>query len=51
MPEAVFNFIALLGWNPGGEEEIFSREQLIDLLMKIASASRQLPLIRRKWIG
>lgn len=31
MPEAVFNFIALLGWNPGGEEEIFSREQLIDL--------------------
>ncbi|HEP4386272.1 TPA: glutamate--tRNA ligase, partial [Streptococcus pyogenes] len=31
MPEAVFNFIALLGWNPGGEEEIFSREQLIAL--------------------
>ncbi|HEL0679166.1 TPA: glutamate--tRNA ligase [Streptococcus equi subsp. zooepidemicus] len=31
MPEAVFNFIALLGWNPGGVAEIFSREQLIDL--------------------
>lgn len=31
MSEAVFNFIALLGWNPGGEEEIFSREQLINL--------------------
>ncbi|WP_414604296.1 glutamate--tRNA ligase family protein [Streptococcus equi] len=31
MPEAVFNFIALLGWNPGGEAEIFSREQLIAL--------------------
>lgn len=31
LPEAVFNFIALLGWNPGGEEEIFSREQLIAL--------------------
>ena len=31
MPEAVFNFIALLGWNPGGEEEIFSREELIQL--------------------
>lgn len=31
LPEAVFNFIALLGWNPGGEEEIFSREQLIEL--------------------
>lgn len=31
LPEAVFNFIALLGWNPGGEEEIFSQTQLIDL--------------------
>ncbi len=31
MPEAVFNFIALLGWNPGGEDEIFSREELINL--------------------
>jgi nondiscriminating glutamyl-tRNA synthetase len=29
MSEAIFNFIALLGWNPGGEEEIFTREQLI----------------------
>ncbi|MGT2896721.1 glutamate--tRNA ligase [Streptococcus entericus] len=31
LPEAVFNFIALLGWNPGGEEEIFSREDFIKL--------------------
>jgi nondiscriminating glutamyl-tRNA synthetase len=31
LPEAVFNFIALLGWSPEGEEELFSREQLIDL--------------------
>ncbi len=31
LPEAVFNFIALLGWNPGGEEEIFSQTELIQL--------------------
>ncbi|AND78591.1 glutamate--tRNA ligase [Streptococcus pantholopis] len=31
LPEAIFNFIALLGWNPGGENEIFSRQELIDL--------------------
>ncbi|TWS94943.1 glutamate--tRNA ligase [Streptococcus sp. sy018] len=31
LPEAVFNFISLLGWNPGGEEEIFSRQELIEL--------------------
>ena len=28
LPEAMFNFIALLGWSPEGEEEIFSREEL-----------------------
>lgn len=29
LPEAIFNFIALLGWSPTGEEEIFSPEELI----------------------
>jgi glutamyl-tRNA synthetase len=28
-PEAVINFLALLGWNPGTEQEIFSVEELI----------------------
>tara|TARA_R110002049_G_scaffold50539_18_gene143473 strand:- start:532 stop:2043 length:1512 start_codon:yes stop_codon:yes gene_type:complete len=28
-PEAVINFLALLGWNPGTEQEIFSLEELI----------------------
>src|SRR5690625_4243597 len=31
LPEAMFNFITLLGWSPGGEEEMFTREQLIDI--------------------
>lgn len=30
-PEAVVNFLALLGWNPGGEQEIFSLEELVKL--------------------
>jgi glutamyl-tRNA synthetase len=29
LPEAVINFLALLGWNPGTEQEIFSLEELI----------------------
>jgi nondiscriminating glutamyl-tRNA synthetase len=29
LPEAMFNFIALLGWSPEGENEIFSREELV----------------------
>ncbi|AGK51868.1 glutamate--tRNA ligase [Bacillus sp. 1NLA3E] len=31
IPEALFNFIALLGWSPTGEEEIFSKEELIEI--------------------
>src|SRR6185312_10795225 len=29
LPEALLNFVATLGWNDGTEQEIFSREQLI----------------------
>ncbi|PZD96901.1 glutamate--tRNA ligase [Paenibacillus sambharensis] len=29
LPEAMFNFIALLGWSPEGEQEIFTREELV----------------------
>jgi glutamyl-tRNA synthetase len=29
LPEALINYIALLGWNPGTEQEIFSLDELI----------------------
>ena len=31
LPEAMCNFIALLGWSPGGEEEILSKDEIIKL--------------------
>lgn len=31
LPEALFNFIALLGWSPEGEEEFFTKEELISI--------------------
>lgn len=31
LPEALFNFIALLGWSPKGEDELFSREEFIKI--------------------
>lgn len=31
LPEALFNFITLLGWSPVGEEELFTKEQLIEI--------------------
>lgn len=30
LPEALFNFITLLGWSPVGEEEVFTKDALID---------------------
>lgn len=30
LPDAMFNFMALLGWSPEGEQEIFTKEQLIE---------------------
>ncbi|REE68871.1 nondiscriminating glutamyl-tRNA synthetase [Paenibacillus taihuensis] len=31
LPETLFNFIALLGWSPEGEQEIFTSEELIQV--------------------
>jgi glutamyl-tRNA synthetase len=29
LPEAMMNFLALLGWSPGNDQELFTREELI----------------------
>ena len=31
LPEAVINFLALLGWNPGTDQELFTMQELTDL--------------------
>lgn len=30
LPEAMVNFLALLGWSPGGDQEVFTRAELIE---------------------
>ena len=51
LPEAVFNFIALLGWNPGGEDEIFSREELIKLFDENRLSKSPAAFDQKKWTG
>jgi glutamyl-tRNA synthetase len=29
LPEAMVNFLSLLGWSPGGDQEIFTRDELV----------------------
>src|SRR5690606_23152895 len=31
LPETLFNFIALLGWSPEGEQEMFTQEELVQV--------------------
>ena len=31
LPEAIFNYLLLLGWNPGDEREVLTREEMVQL--------------------
>ena len=50
-PEAVVNFLALLGWNPGTEQEIFSLDQLIDSfsLKRVNKSGARFDPEKTKW--
>ncbi|MGL5959121.1 MAG: glutamate--tRNA ligase [Bacteroidales bacterium] len=52
-PEAFVNLVALLGWNPGTEQEIFSMEELVqafDLQRVVKSGARFNP-DKAKWFN
>jgi glutamyl-tRNA synthetase len=53
LPEAVNNFLALLGWNPGTEEEVMSMEQLIARfsLEKVSKSGAKFDLDKAKWFN
>jgi len=53
LPEAMFNFLALQGWNPGNDEEIMSEERLIELfsLDRINKSSSNFDLDKLNWFN
>src|SRR5690606_3698585 len=50
-PEAVINFLAFLGWNPGTEQELFSLEELIQAfdLERVNKAGARFDPDKTKW--
>jgi glutamyl-tRNA synthetase len=52
-PEAFINFLSLLGWNPGGDKEIMSMEELISLfsLEKVHKAGARFDYEKAKWFN
>ncbi len=53
LPEAMLNILALLGWNPGTEQEIFSLKEMEKKfsLKKIAKAGARFDPTKSKWIN
>jgi len=52
-PEAVINFLSLLGWNPGTEQEIFSMPELIELfsLDRVSKSGAKFDYEKGKWFN
>ena len=52
-PEAVVNFLALLGWNDGTEKELFSLEELVDAfdLKRVHKAGAKFDPEKNKWFN
>ncbi|WP_291722750.1 glutamate--tRNA ligase [Bernardetia sp.] len=50
---AVVNFLALLGWNPGNNEEIFSMEELIEKfdIARVNKAGARFDFDKAKWFN
>lgn len=52
-PEAVVNFLALLGWNSGTEQEIFSMQELIEQfsLDRVSKSGAKFDYEKGKWFN
>ena len=53
LPEALLNFLALLGWNPGTDQEIFTKEELIKLfdLERVSKSGARFDIEKAKWFN
>jgi glutamyl-tRNA synthetase len=53
LPAALFNYLALLGWSPGDDREVMSREDLVKAftLDRVRSAPSQMDLKKLDWMN
>jgi len=53
LPEAVINFLALLGWNPGNDQEIMSMEEMIQLfsIERCSKSGAKFDFEKGKWFN
>ena len=53
LPKAVINFLALLGWNPGTDQEILSMQELIEQfdLSKCSKSGAKFDYVKGQWFN
>ena len=53
LPEAMVNFLALLGWSPGNDQELFTRDELVQAfsLEGIASSNAVFNPEKLEWFS
>ena len=53
LPEAVLNFLALLGWNPGTDQEIMSLDEMVRLfdITKCSKAGAKFDYVKGLWFN
>lgn len=53
LPEALFNYLLLLGWNPGDEREVLTRQEMIDLfdIEKVHVTAAKFDIKKLQWMN
>ncbi len=53
LPEAMINFLAFIGWNPGGEEEVYSIDEIISKfdLAKVQKGPAGFNIEKLRWLN
>ncbi|MEE9170489.1 MAG: glutamate--tRNA ligase [bacterium] len=53
LPEALMNYLSLLGWSPGGDKEIMTSEELLDLfsLQRVSRKSAVFDPVKLEWVN
>ena len=53
LPSALINYIAMIGWNPGGEQDIFTKDEIINLfdITKVQKGGGIFDDVKLKWVN
>jgi glutamyl-tRNA synthetase len=53
LPEALFNYLALIGWSPGGDKELMARDEMVQLftLDRVQSKAGQFDMKKFQWMN